>query len=174
LAARAYDPVMRVAGWQRTQRSFAGGLRSVLDVGSGTAAAAAAIGPGYVGVDAEVAMLQRARPGTRVLAADACALPFRDDSFDIVLCTGFLGVLSPPVRAGALAEIARVARHALWALEPVAGVTRAKWLALSRHPIDLDEFRAAGFEPSVGEPVYFGLYAPVVATLETGCTTSHR
>lgn len=167
LAARAYDPVMRLAGWQRAQRRFAAGLPGVLDVGCGTAAVAAVVGGGYVGVDTEPQMLRRAAPGARIVAGDVRALPFGDKTFDIVLSTGFLGILSPETRAQALAEIARVARRALWALEPISTVTHAHRLTLSRHPIDLDEFRTAGYSPHVGQPVYFGLYAPVVATLRT-------
>ena len=65
----------------------------VLDVGSGTgvaaAAAAAAIPAGVVvGADLSVEMLRigaRARPGLRLVAAEAIQLPFRDASFDAVL-----------------------------------------------------------------------------------------
>lgn len=65
----------------------------VLDVGSGTGvaadAASSAIPAGVVvGVDESVEMLRvgaRARPGLRLLAAEAIQLPFRDAAFDVVL-----------------------------------------------------------------------------------------
>jgi ubiquinone/menaquinone biosynthesis C-methylase UbiE len=65
----------------------------VLDVGSGTGvaadAAASAIPAGLVvGADMSVEMLRvatRARPGLRLIAAEAIQLPFRDGTFDAVL-----------------------------------------------------------------------------------------
>lgn len=65
----------------------------VLDVGSGTGvaaeAAASAVPAGVVvGTDLSVEMLRvasRARPGLRLIAAEAIQLPFRDASFDAVL-----------------------------------------------------------------------------------------
>lgn len=65
----------------------------ILDVGSGTGvaadAAASAIPAGVVvGADQSVEMLRigvRARPGLRLVAAEAIQLPFRDAAFDAVL-----------------------------------------------------------------------------------------
>ena len=65
----------------------------VLDVGSGTGvaadAASSAVPAGVVlGVDQSVEMLRvgaRARPGLRLIAAEAIQLPFRDAAFDAVL-----------------------------------------------------------------------------------------
>ena len=65
----------------------------ILDVGSGTGvaadAAASAVPAGLVvGIDLSVEMLRvasRARPGLRLVAAEAIQLPFRDASFDVVL-----------------------------------------------------------------------------------------
>lgn len=156
---------MRLAGWRRIQSEFASGLCDVLDIGCGTAFLSETIGAGYTGMDRELRMLRRAHGAPRLVSGDARSLPFLDNSFDIVLSTGFLGLLMPRERTLVLAEIARVARRELRALEPIAGVTHANALALSRHPIDLDEFRAAGLEPTVGKRLYFGLYAPVVAAL---------
>lgn len=161
-AATFYDLVMLVSGWHRTQARFGRGLSEVLDVGCGTAFLARTMGPGYVGLDLEVAMLARAR-GPRVVVGDAGRLPFRDRSFQTVVSTGFLGILTPEVRAGVLLEMARVCRREVRVLEPIARVTRAPALALSRNPIQLREFSAAGLDARVGPPVYFGLYAPVVA-----------
>lgn len=160
--AAVYDPVMRACGWQRAQARFGRGLREVLDVGCGTAFLATTLGSGYVGLDLEVAMLVRAR-GPRVVAGDARRLPFRDRSFQTVISTGFLGILTPGDRAAVLSEMARVCRTEVRVLEPIAGVTRFPTLALSRSPIQLLEFEAAGLDADVGPPVYFGLYAAVVA-----------
>jgi ubiquinone/menaquinone biosynthesis C-methylase UbiE len=64
----------------------------ILDVGTGTGvtaeAAAAAVGPEglVVGIDPSLPMLRMARPRhARVLAAQAIDLPFRDETFDVVL-----------------------------------------------------------------------------------------
>jgi SAM-dependent methyltransferase len=171
VVAPVYDTVMRLTGWRRIQSEFASGLCDVLDIGCGTALLSETIGAGYTGVDRELRMLRRAQGAPRLVSGDARSLPFLDNSFDIVLSTGFLGLLVPQERALVLAEMARVARRELHALEPIAGVTHARALALSRHPIDPEEFRTAGFEPTVGKRLYFGLYAPVVATLG-GCDHS--
>jgi ubiquinone/menaquinone biosynthesis C-methylase UbiE len=160
--AAFYDPLMSLSGWHRAQAGFGEGLREVLDVGCGTAFLASVVGPGYIGVDREVAMLARAR-GPRVMAADARMLPFRDRSVDTVVSTGFLGLVPPGVRAQILLEMARVCRHDVRVLEPIAGVTRAPVLTLSRAPIQQAEFAKAGLQATIGSPVYFGLYAPVVA-----------
>jgi ubiquinone/menaquinone biosynthesis C-methylase UbiE len=64
----------------------------ILDVGTGTGvaaeAAATAVGPEglVVGIDRSVPMLRLARPRhPRVVAAQAIDLPFRDETFDVVL-----------------------------------------------------------------------------------------
>lgn len=164
-AASLYDPVMRVSGWRRAQAQFGQGLQEVLDVGCGTAYLAKVVGPGYTGVDRELAMLRRTAGSPRVVIGDARALPFGDDSFDVVISTGFLGLLPASTRAEVLSEMTRVGRREIRVLEPVAGVTRAARLALSRHPVAIDELRAVGLDPVVGPRRYFGLYAVVVAAI---------
>ena len=76
----------------------------------------------FVGVDRSLAMLRLAaktqeseaeRPpsageGLRFLAADAASLPFRDSSFDLVLCNSVLHHISNPSRL--FAEIRRVVK----------------------------------------------------------------
>lgn len=56
-------------------------------------------------------------PRVRAVAADACDLPFPDDSFDLALCAEVLEHLRPERLAKACAELARVAR-----LEVLIGV----------------------------------------------------
>ena len=94
----------------------------VLDVGCGggldSLVAAAAVGPhGEVtGVDVTPEMIERAdeaaalAPWARVrfLVADAAALPFDDDTFDVALSNGCLNL--SPQKAEVLAEVHRVLR----------------------------------------------------------------
>jgi ubiquinone/menaquinone biosynthesis C-methylase UbiE len=88
----------------------------VLDVACGpgnfTRDFASATGQGLVvGVDASETMLARAVRNTgnanaAYVRADACALPFRDGSFDAICCFAALYLIERPMRA--LDEIARV------------------------------------------------------------------
>lgn len=154
---------MRVCGWQRAQAQFGQGLGNVLEVGCGTAFLGTVVGPAYTGLDRELGMLRHRLDGTTVVAGDAGALPFRDGSFDVVVSTAFLGLLPPPARAEVLREMTRVCRREVRVLEPIAGVTRIAALTLSNSPLEMTEFAQAGLVARVGPPVYFGLYAPVVA-----------
>jgi len=95
--------------------ALAGGER-VLDVGCGpgnfTRSFARAASDGMVvGLDASRSMLARAVQDTNAdnvayLRADACALPFRDASFDAICCFAALYLIERPMRA--MDEIARV------------------------------------------------------------------
>ena len=92
----------------------------VLDVGCGTGAItrgiADRVGPtgSAVGVDESLAMLggawvdAHARPNLSFVEGDALALPFPDDSFDVVSSARMLQWLREPERA--VAEMGRVAR----------------------------------------------------------------
>ena len=115
----------------------AAGIRpgqAVLDVACGTGVVARAArdrlaGNGtVVGVDLNEAMLTVARrldPGIDWRQGDAGALPFPDDSFDVVLCQA--GLMFFPDRAQALREMARVAR-------PDATVAVQVWASLDAQP----------------------------------------
>lgn len=95
--------------------ALAGG-EQVLDVGCGPgnftrSFARAAVDGLVVGLDASKTMLARAVQETDAyniayLRGDACALPFRDASFDAVCCFAALYLIERPMRA--LDEIARV------------------------------------------------------------------
>src|SRR5690606_19863864 len=126
LLAPVYDPLMRLCGWTPAQRAVlpsSGG--SVLDVGCGPARLAdAAHGP-YVGVDVRLAMLTRAH-GPDLVCADAAALPFPNRTFDTVVSTAFLGLLSPDRRHPILCEMARVCTHRIRILEPVSPLSTAR------------------------------------------------
>ncbi len=91
----------------------------ILDVGTGTGFLAlilAELGHEVVGLDISESMLSVARKkaeqkGLRIQfkLGDAENLPFKDDSFDAVICRHLIWTLPNPKRA--LAEWARVARH---------------------------------------------------------------
>ncbi len=97
------------------------GLR-VLEIGCGSGAqtteAAKRVAPGgsVVALDVQEGMLRQlgrklsgaGAPGVRPLAADACALPFRAGSFDLVFVVAALQEI--PDRHGALGEVRRVLR----------------------------------------------------------------
>jgi SAM-dependent methyltransferase len=91
----------------------------VLDVGCGpgtiTADLARTVAPGrVVGIDAAASVVEEARqrsaglPGAAFEVADLCALPFADDSFDVVHSHQVLQHVAHPVRA--LVEMRRVCR----------------------------------------------------------------
>lgn len=163
--APAYDPLMRLCGWTRAQRSVLSASRgSVLDVGCGPARLADAVPGTYVGVDLRLAMLTRAH-GPHLVCADAAALPFPNRMFDTVVSTAFLGLLSPDRRHPILCEMARVCTHRIRILEPVSPLSTARRaLTLSRQPIDIDELCDAGWHVrSVGPRVYAGAYTLVTA-----------
>lgn len=93
----------------------------VLDVGTGTGGLVAALLDSglpceVTGLDRSPAYLARARAriGTRarLVEGDATALPFSDQSFDLVTTTLMLHHLPMTVRAGLVAEACRVARSA--------------------------------------------------------------
>ena len=86
-----------------------------LDAGCGYgpfSAAAVARGAAVVSIDLGQRLVARtmARAGSRGLVADACHLPIRDESFDVVISSEMLEHTQAPV--GALAELARVLRRA--------------------------------------------------------------
>ena len=89
----------------------------VLDIGCGTGELMAAYldkGASVSGVDLSAGMLAIARERlddrADLRAADATALPFRDDGFDLVTASLILHELTAPVRHDVVAEMVRVAR----------------------------------------------------------------
>jgi SAM-dependent methyltransferase len=82
----------------------------VLDLGAGTGvasrAALAAGAASVVAVDNAAGMLRHGGESMRPVLADACALPFTPDSFDLVVAAISLGHITDPVRA--LRETRRV------------------------------------------------------------------
>jgi SAM-dependent methyltransferase len=87
--------------------------RRTLDAGCGYgafSAAATARGAAVVSLDIGPRLVARAvaRAGSRGVVGDACRLPIRDESFDVVLSSEMLEHTPEPVRA--VAELARVVR----------------------------------------------------------------
>ena len=104
------------AGWARRLVDRAGATpgETVLDVACGTGVvarlAAERVGESVVGLDLNEAMLavaRRIRPDLRWQPGDACALPFGDGSFDLVLSQA--GLMFFGDRVAALREMGRVA-----------------------------------------------------------------
>lgn len=94
-----------------------GATGELLDVGCGSAVLAAdlqAAGWRYCGVDGSLPMVRaaRARPAatgvTRTAVSDVLRLPFRDASFDAVICIGVLDRVAD--QTGAVRELVRVLR----------------------------------------------------------------
>ena len=106
----------------------------LLDVGTGLAdiprhgrSAAAAKGTRLVtiGVDLSWALLASARDHTsHMVCADARALPFRDQSVDVAMCSQFLHHFEEPDAEHVVRELDRVARHAV-----VVSDLRRSWIA---------------------------------------------
>jgi ubiquinone/menaquinone biosynthesis C-methylase UbiE len=92
---------------------------SMLEVaaGFGEVPRAAAAQLAKKGISLEITDLDRVashlRPQHRALAADALALPFRDESFDLVSCSLFAHHLQPKDLARFVHEASRVSRCAL-------------------------------------------------------------
>jgi ubiquinone/menaquinone biosynthesis C-methylase UbiE len=184
LAAPAYDRSVAVVGWHRWQDALVADVERgpVLEVGCGPAHMAIGLlerGVDYVGLDRNAAMVSRARRivdgwpprRARVVRADVTAMPFADVSFEVVVATGLLGLLSVSVRRVALQEITRVSRCDVRLLEPVvrtdapSRALRSRILALVRdRPLALDELVQAGLEPEVrGRALLAGVYSMVRA-----------
>jgi SAM-dependent methyltransferase len=89
--------------------------RRTLDAGCGYgafSAAAAARGAAVVSLDIGPRLVARAvaRAGSRGVVGDACRLPIRDESFDIVISSEMVEHTPEPMRA--VAELSRVLRRA--------------------------------------------------------------
>jgi SAM-dependent methyltransferase len=119
--AFAIEPLLDAAGVGRGTR--------VLDVGCGLgtlSAAAAARGATVTGADLAEGMLAEARgrhPQIEFVLADAEALPFPDDAFDVALGAFIVNHLPHPEQAAA--ELTRVARRvalAMWGPEDEVGI----------------------------------------------------
>jgi len=131
--------------------------RSVLDVGCGEGVLTEQWAERFervVGVDLEHPHLrrqweQRSRPNLEFRAAEATALPFEADSFDLVCAIEVLEHLPDP--AAALQEMARVARRSLLVSVPREPLWRtlnllrgAYWRSLGNTPGHVNHWSARG------------------------------
>ncbi len=116
--------------------------RRVLDLGAGTGVAGRAVlaagADRVVAADLATAMLRRAGPALHPVAADAAALPFRDQAFDLVVAAFCLNHLSRP--AAALREIRRVGRSL------AASTFAPGWTHPAKLAVD-EALRPFGFQP---------------------------
>ncbi len=128
----------------------------VLDVACGTgivarlAARRMGAGARIVGLDLSPAMLEVASEVVagedaqfEWVAGDAQALPFPDESFDLVLCQQGLQPL--PDRVAALREMRRV-------LAPGGRLLTSTWTAIEHHPVD--KMMAESVERHLGAPAF--------------------
>ena len=139
ITSRLVGPLLEAAGAQQGSR--------VLDVATGpgyAAAAAADLGASVVGVDMAPAMVELARrlhPTVEFRVAQAEALPFEDDSFDVVISNFVAPHLSRPELA--VAELVRVLRGGgRLALTTWDAADRMRFLG-----VFLDSFAEAGATP---------------------------
>ena len=139
----------------------------VLDLGAGTGVASRAASAGgaslVVALDNAVRMLRRAGAPIRPVLADACALPFTDDSFNLVVAAFSLGHIPDPARA--LTETHRVGGALL------VSAFKAGWTHPAKAAVDdaLGEFGYSApawhvalkdhLEPQVGDPQRLALAA---------------
>jgi SAM-dependent methyltransferase len=113
----------------------------VLDLGAGTGvasrAASAAGAAQVVAVDNAIGMLRRSG-SMRPVLADACALPFSADSFDLVVAALSLGHVADPIRA--LKETRRVGGALL------VSAFEADWIHPAKAAVDV-ALAPFGFRP---------------------------
>lgn len=150
LVARFLAEVARLAASARP--------RSVLEVGCGEGIALRHLSermPGvrFTGLELDAPALERGRascPAATLLRGDACALPFADGSFDLVVCLEVLEHLPEPDRA--LREARRVSRLGCLLSVPhepyfrLGNVARGRNLLRLGNPSDhLHHWRARAF-----------------------------
>lgn len=115
-------------------RAVSGNALSLLDVGTGLADIPAALNAQLtkrgirvttVGLDESASLLIEARRSlTHAVAGSVVALPFRDDSIDIVLCSQLLHHFSDDSLGAVIAELDRVARRRV-----IIADLRRSWIA---------------------------------------------
>jgi demethylmenaquinone methyltransferase/2-methoxy-6-polyprenyl-1,4-benzoquinol methylase len=125
----------------------------LLDLGTGTGVvlrrlAARADAPReVVGVDRSASMLAVVRDlpnGWRLVRADVTALPFPNESFDVVMAAYLLHLLDPPARRAVVAEAGRVLRPSGRLISVTVVIPRSTALALAFAPLEAIARRAPG------------------------------
>jgi SAM-dependent methyltransferase len=135
-----------------------GPVNTILDVGCGEGYVAARIrerlsGASYCALDIDAGLVAEAAaedPDAHSIVASACALPWRDAQFDLVMALEVLEHLEEP--QAALAEIARVSRASVIASVPneplwrVLNMARgAYWSDCGNTPGHVQHWGAGGF-----------------------------
>ena len=144
----------------------------LLDVATGTGALLGELierqphPAGAIGIDRSATMLDRVPDlpeGWTVAQADARALPFPDDTFDVVTATYILHILDPSARAAVVGEVARVLRPGGRAVTVTVDTRRRRlrWL-LARAP------RASGLHPLDPRDELVGLAVREACYVEAG------
>jgi ubiquinone/menaquinone biosynthesis C-methylase UbiE len=176
------DPYSRIAPWydrsigrsDHALKSIARAMfppiegMKLLDVGCGTGTALApyvAAGCVCYGIDASASMLEQARnllgDSADLVHGDAAALPYDDDTFDLVFASVFLHELHPDVQVRVMAEMTRVVAETgrIQIIDYAAGDLSAKGRAIrglsmiveriagKEHKRNLGRFLAAGGVP---------------------------
>jgi SAM-dependent methyltransferase len=121
-----YDPVVRLV------RELGGG--SVLEVGSGTAGLARWLGSDFEVTAVDTNFDPKGAPDVHTaqrVVGDVLELPFRDNSFDIVVALDLLEHVAPVDRSRALAELVRTTQRRLIVGCPTGGraLDADRWLA---------------------------------------------
>jgi len=140
------------------------GLKPVLDVPCGTGRLRPVFerrGLRYVGADALAPLLAKARQAGRgeeaassLLAAEVERLPFRDDSFDVVVCCRLLQHLREPEEIGAvIAELTRVSHRLI-----VASFWDSASLHALRRRVGLRRSEGPGGRRAVGKRLLRALF----------------
>ncbi len=123
---------------------------SALDVGCGPGYVMELLAPHFdvTGVDSDKGMTSKANSrGLKVSQADACDLPYEDDSFDLVYCSFLMLWLDNPAKA--IGEMKRVAKN--W----VVCLAEPDYGGRIDHPIelmDLTRYLASEIEDLGGDP----------------------
>jgi hypothetical protein len=95
---------------------------TILDVGAGPMGLGACLPYKFVGVDPWYPLPPI--PAQQAVMASGTHLPFRDNSFDYVLCMEVLEHIPPDLRAPMVAEMLRVARKTVMISHPFGALTR--------------------------------------------------
>lgn len=110
---------------------------SVLDVATGSGDLLVSLAGrvptlNLIGLDRHATTLGEAQrvTGSTLIRGDALALPFDDASVDVVISTMFLHHLPDEVAVAALAEMRRVARHAVVVADLLRDARAYRWISL--------------------------------------------
>lgn len=171
-----YAPVLSLLARRRPQR--------ILEVGPGSQGLGKFLARRFVGAGTDfldyTGVARRPNPWMLAVRADAAALPFAADTFDLVLMIDVLEHVPPGARAGIVNECVRVARGTAAIGFPAGGAAESldrehdRWLAARglERPGWLAEHLAHVF-PSTGE-IVGALAGPRLTVLDNEWLPAHR